>query len=172
MFEHNIIADSLSHDEACSLEIQLIKQYKTQDREYGYNILEGGSAPSIPAEVRQKMSIAMMGNQNGKGIPCSAEKAKKIGDAQRGRKFTEDHKRKLSEAKRGKSHASPSAETRKKISDKHDKKMVVCVETGPVYDSIHDCAKKLGILATSICAVCRGRCKSTHGLTFKYYDNE
>lgn len=162
----------MSRDEACALEIQLIKEYNTQDRDHGYNILEGGSAPSIPAEIRKKMSVAMMGNQNGKGVPCSPEKAKKIGDAQRGRKFTDEHKRKISEAKRGISHASPSDETRKKISDSHDKKRIICVETGTVYDSIQGCAKELGLSATSICAVCRGRHKSTHGLSFKYYDNE
>ena len=36
--------------------------------------MPGGDAPSIPDEVRAKMSQAMMGNKNGLGKVCSDEK--------------------------------------------------------------------------------------------------
>ena len=42
-FIPTIIKDNLSKDEANQLEIELIKQYKTIDKNYGYNILNGGS---------------------------------------------------------------------------------------------------------------------------------
>lgn len=58
-FEHNILYTNLSKDDACALEIELIGKYKTQDRDYGYNILEGGQSPSLTYEVREKNSICV-----------------------------------------------------------------------------------------------------------------
>ena len=75
-FEHNILYENLTKEEACDIEKTLIREYNTQDREFGYNILEGGQASTLPTEVREKMSQAMMGNQNGAGHPCSEEKKK------------------------------------------------------------------------------------------------
>ena len=169
-FSHEIVASDLTREEACDMEIELIKEYQTQERKFGYNILEGGTAPAIPPEVREKMSKAMMGNKNGLGKPCSEEKKKKISDAQKGRKLTEEHKKLLSLAKKGTTHAPPSEETRRKISDAHKKKPVICKETGVVYPSIQQCARELGIEATCICACCRGRTKSIKGLHFEYYE--
>ena len=77
-FSHEVVASGLTKEEACELEIRLVAENKTQDRNFGYNILEGGTAPSIPEEVRQKMSVSMMGNKSGLGHPCSEEKKKKI----------------------------------------------------------------------------------------------
>lgn len=170
-FDHIVIKTGLTKDEACALEIQLINQYQTQDKEFGYNILSGGTAPSIPEETRYKMSIAMKGNTNGAGHPCSDEKKKKISDAQKGRKFTEDHKQKISNAKRGKSHPSPSDDTRQKIADAHIKTPVYCEETDMVYESIQSCARELNLWATLICKCCRGKLQSTGGYHFHYYNN-
>ena len=41
-FEHTVIADNLSEDEAKDLETILIQEYKTQDKRFGYNISPGG----------------------------------------------------------------------------------------------------------------------------------
>lgn len=41
-FQHIIIVQNLSQDEASNLEKKLIQQYKTQDKNYGYNIKSGG----------------------------------------------------------------------------------------------------------------------------------
>ena len=169
-FEHLIVKDNLTRKDACELEIKLIKEYKTQDKEFGYNILEGGQSPKITEEVRKKMSKAMMGNQNGLGHPCSEEKKKKISDAQKGRKLTEEHKKKLSLAKKGKPHAPCSEETKRKISAKHKKKPVYCYETDKVYESIQNCAKELNIDATSVCAVCKGKHKTVKNYHLTYYD--
>lgn len=171
-FNHEILYTGLTKTEACNEEIGLIKKYKSNDPRYGYNILAGGSAPSIPLATREKMSRAMKGNKNGKGKKCSDEKKKKISDAQKGRKFSEDHKQKISIAKKGKSHPSPSIETRRKISESHFKKPVFCVETNTVYESIQACSHALKIDATSICAVCKGKHSYANGLHFKYYDSK
>ena len=41
-FEHEILIDNISKEEACLIEKELIKKYKTQDKNFGYNIASGG----------------------------------------------------------------------------------------------------------------------------------
>ena len=170
-FEHNILYQNLTKEEACEIEKSLIKKYKTQDRKFGYNILEGGQATELPIEVREKMSKAMMGNKNGLGHPCSEEKKKKISDSQKGRKFSEEHKRKLSEA--AKQRRVPcSQDKRKKLSQNYPKqKRVYCVETDTIYRSVQECARQLHLYATNVSKVCRGIHQTTGGYHLKYYDD-
>lgn len=167
-FEHLIIAENLNRDDACKLEIKLIAENKTQDKDFGYNILEGGSAPKLTEEIRHKMSLAMRGNKNGLGHKCSKEKAKKISEAQKGKVFSNETRLKMSIAKKGKRSQPCSEEKKKKISDSHKKTPIYCVETQITYKSIQSCAKILNIEATTICACCKGRIKSTHGYHFHY----
>ena len=170
-FSHEILFNGLTKEEACDKEIELIAYFQTQDKQHGYNIMEGGSAPVIPEEVRKLMSEKMRGNKNGLGHACPEEKKRKISEAQKGRKLTEEHKAKLSMAKKGCNHASPSAETRKKISDSHAKKQVYCEENDRVYESIQSCAKELGLDPTAVCGCCKGKHKSTHGYHLRYYND-
>lgn len=168
-FKHIIIASKLSKDEACAMEIDLIAIYKTQNREFGYNISEGGTAPTLPQETKEKIAQRLKGNKNSFGKVCSEEKKKKISESQKGRKFTEEHKIKLS---RPKSVTYPCSEEKRQhiINAKKDKKAVICIETNIVYPSIHECAREMKLQATAICAVLRGRHKSTGGYHFKYND--
>ena len=170
-FSHEILFNGLTKEEACDKEIELIAYFQTQDKQHGYNIMEGGSTPVIPEEVRKLMSEKMRGNKNGLGHACPEEKKRKISEAQKGRKLTEEHKAKLSMAKKGCHHASPSAETRKKISDSHAKKQVYCEENDRIYESIQSCAKELGLDPTAVCACCKGKHKSTHGYHLRYYND-
>lgn len=170
-FLHEILYSGLTQEEACKIEVDLIKQYNTQDNKYGYNIFEGGQHSSIPSETRDKMSKSMMGNQNGLGKKCSEEKKKKISDAQKGRKFTEEHKLAISKAKSGKTHRSIDDVARKKIADAHDKKKVYCYETDTIYESIQECARQLKLYATNVCKACKGKIKSIGGYHLSYYND-
>lgn len=169
-FQHDILFTNLTKEEACTKEIELIKEFKTQDKDFGYNMLEGGQYCSLTEEVRKKMSKAMIGNQNGKGKVCSEEKKKKISDAQKGRKLTEEHKAKLSIAKKGKKHKPLTDEIKKKISESHDKRQIYCQELDIVFESIQECARKLKLHATLICKCCKGKLKTTGGYHFRYYN--
>ena len=168
-FDHIVLAEGLSKEEACQMEIKLIAQYNTQDKEYGYNILAGGTAPSIPQETRDKIAKGLIGNKNGFGKPCSEEKKKKISDAQKGRKFSEERKQSL---RKPKSVTYPCTPEKRQniINAKQDKKSIVCIETGEIFESIRACARDMGLHASTICAVVRGRKKSTGGYHFKYSD--
>ena len=169
-FEHKILFTNLTKEEACKKEKELIKKHKTQDREYGYNILEGGTAPTLPQEVRDKISTGMMGNKNGLGHPCSEEKKKKISEAQKGRQFTAAHKAKLSEAAK-KRHVPCSAEKRKTLSQNYpNKRKVYCEETDTIYESVQECARQLNLYATNVTKVCKGIHHTTGGYHLRYYE--
>lgn len=170
-FSHTILYTELTQEQACEIEKYLIATYKTQDRQYGYNILEGGQATTIPSEIRDKMSKAMRGNKNGLGHPCSEEKKQKISKAQKGRKLTEDHKKKLSEAAK-KRHVPCTQDKKEKLSKSYtNKKPVYCVETNIVYESVQACARELSLYATNVTKVCKGIHKTTGGYHLKYYDS-
>lgn len=69
-FSHEVIKEGLTKEEAEALEIKLIAEYQTQDPKYGYNIMEGGHAPSLAEETKQKISNANKGHgDRGGGVP-------------------------------------------------------------------------------------------------------
>ncbi len=54
-FQHIIIAENLTHDEACNLEISLIQKFQTTLNNYGYNHTFGGEHNIPNADVRAKL---------------------------------------------------------------------------------------------------------------------
>lgn len=141
------------------------------NRNYGYNQTSGGEMCTMSPEARKKLSQSMMGNQNALGHPCSEEKKRKISEAQKGRKFTEEHKQKLSEAAK-KRHVPCSEEKKKKLSQNYpNKKQVYCVELDTVYESVQECARQLGVQATNVSKVCKGKLHTTGGYHLKYYND-
>lgn len=168
-FEHIIIKDNLTKEDACALEIELIKKYKTQDKKYGYNILSGGTAPNLTDEVKKKISKALLNNKNGLGHPCSEEKRNKISNAQKNRQFTREHKQKLSKAAKNR-HVPCSEQKRQVLSNNYpNKKRVYCQETDTVYESVQSCARELGLYATNVTKVCKGIHKTTGNYHLYYF---
>lgn len=76
---HEILFDGLTKEEAEQKEIELIAQYKSNQREYGYNIENGGSVSGKHSEeTRKRMSEAQKGEKNhryGKRFPFQNIKA-------------------------------------------------------------------------------------------------
>lgn len=169
-FEHNILFQDLTKEEACKKEQELIAKYNAMDRNYGYNSTSGGDAFVMNEETKQKISQSMMGNKNGLGHPCSEEKKKKISEAQKGRCLTEEHKQKLSEAAK-KRHTPCSEQARENIRKASHKKPVYCEELDKVFESVQECGRQLGIPATSISKLCKGRGKTLKGYHLRYYDD-
>ena len=170
-FDHDILFENLTHDEACSKEQELIKLYNSMDREFGYNSTSGGDIFIMSEEARKKLSHSMMGNKNGLGHPCSDEKKRKISEAQKGRTFTEEHKQKLSDAAKQR-HVPCSEEKKKKLSQNYpNKRKVYCEELDTIYDSVQECGRQLGIPATNITKLCNGRGKTLKGYHLRYYND-
>lgn len=91
-FEHNILYTGLSFDEAISLEKSLIAEWNTQDIRYGHNMTSGGEGTSDyhPSDAtRAKLSLARR-KEN-----LSPEILRRRSAGLKGRKFSEEHRRKI-----------------------------------------------------------------------------
>ena len=169
-FEHNILFVELTKEQACLKEQELIKEFNSMNREYGYNSTSGGDIFVMNEETKKKISQALMGNQNNLGHSCSEEKKKKISEAQKGREFTEEHKQKLSEAAKNR-HVPCSEEKKQILKEKSHKKPVYCEELDKIFESVQECSRQLGIPATNISKLCNGRGKTLKGYHLRYYND-
>lgn len=151
--EHIILYDNLTKQEAESKEKELIKKYKSNIREYGYNILDGGNVSNGMTEDGKKR---MINKNKGKHRSLDTEFKKGHKPWTTGKKMTKEFKKKLSE-----SHLGQIAWNRRKI---------LCLENNIIYSSMKEASEKLNINPTGISRVCRGIMKQTGGFHFKYYE--
>lgn len=96
--KHLILKGYFSLEDANLKERELIKRYRSNDPEYGYNITAGGDG------------------KRGVSVPHTEESKRKISEGNRGKKRTERQKRRLSEMKKGQ---HMSEETKRKMSIAH-----------------------------------------------------
>lgn len=69
-FDHRVLVDNLSREEAEEIEKILIHDLMTQDDSYGYNIESGGHTAPMSEETKKKISLANMGHHDrGGGVP-------------------------------------------------------------------------------------------------------
>lgn len=174
-FTHEILYAGKTKAEAEALEVQLIAEHRATDPRHGYNVDHGGNASGTHSEeTRRKISEAQRGEKNhnfGKPSPMRGVKAtpeqievnRRVHLGQpsywKGKHLkpeaieklrqpkSEEHKRKLSEAK---------------------SRAVVCVETGIVYKSMKSAAEALGINRGSISNVCLGKAKTAGGYHWQF----
>ena len=59
--EHIILFDGLSEEDACEIEKSLIKKYRTNEKEFGYNIESGGQCSNLSESTKQKLREAHIG---------------------------------------------------------------------------------------------------------------
>jgi group I intron endonuclease len=112
----------------------------------------------------------------------SEETRKKISEANKGKKHSERHKEKISIRMKGNKYAlgnKLSIETRKKMSEAHDcEKKAIKVynyktkEFVCSYPSTSECSKDLNLNKGSIVHVLKGRCNHHKGYYFKYLDKD
>lgn len=124
-FEHIIIATDLSEEQAKEMEIELIREWDSTNRDKGYNITKGGEGANgltRTEEHKRKLSEA------NKGRTHTEEARKKISEANKGKIVSEEAKRKMSEAKKGENHPMygkhSTEETKRKISEGNKRKIV------------------------------------------------
>lgn len=112
--QHIIIAENLSEQAAKDMEILLIKQYKTNDPNYGYNLTIGGDGTNgykMSDETKRKLSEIHTGRKH------SVETKILLSQKLKGRNpvpiCDDEFRQKMSKAKTGQMH---SFETRRKMS--------------------------------------------------------
>lgn len=120
---HEILFDNLTKENAEQKEIELIAQYKSNQREFGYNIENGGNINKVSEETKEKIRKANIGKsmseytkqrllQANIGKHLSEETKHKISIANTGRIVSKKTRQILSMSRKGK---KLSNETKEKL---------------------------------------------------------
>ena len=139
-FSHEIIAQNLSKEDACELERILIKSYNATEPEYGYNQALGGDGGGMYKRHHSESA------------------KKKISKARKENGFTEEHKRHISESKRGVKHHL----AKKVYQYTKDGKFI------KEWDYMSLAAEELNINKANIGEVCNGNRRTAGGYIWKY----
>lgn len=173
-FEHIIVANGLTAEEAYGLEIELISKYKTTNNKYGYNKSVGGESGAKGVEHSEKNKAAcsavlkrLWENPNFRESALlklressQTEQARaKRAESNRNRVVTDETRRKMSENRKGKGRIKRTPEQIERMKAHHsggaDKVAVLCVETGVAYECINDASRATGINKKQISGCCR-----------------
>lgn len=190
--EHKILYDNLTKKEAEQKEIELIAKYKSNNKKYGYNILEGGNVSNgLTKDILEKMS------NNTKKLWSNPEYRQHMVEAHLGKKASEETKkkmsgnnakiwsgkhlpkeikRKISKNRKGKDAwnkgtkgvMKPNQTSFKKGEIHSITKKVRCIETNIIYETINSASRQLNINATCIINVCKGKQITAGGYHWEY----
>lgn len=153
-FNHEILFENLSENEAKEKERELIKIYNTTDSKFGYNATGGGDGIFKPSkELRQKMRERNIGKNN------YFYNKHYVGELNSfyGKKHSKEAKELIS-----KNHADVSGKLNPRATP------VICVELNKKYDTIAEASKELGVNYCSIGKCCKGNAKTAGGYHWKY----
>ena len=170
-FNHEILFEGLTKEEAEQKEIELIAYYKSNNINYGYNMSIGGESGSkgykYSDEQRKHMSEIHKGERNGMyGKHHTKETIEKDRIAHLKENLSDDTIYKMSIAKKGKKRDRKSVEKQiETISNK-----VICVETLITYNSTKEAGRLNNIDPSCISKVCRGERKTAGGFHWRYGD--
>lgn len=139
-FEHIIIAENLTKEDACELERLLIKVHDSTNPQKGYNETIGGEGGGMYNKHH------------------SEESKDKIRQARKRNGFTEEHRKHISEAKRGTNHHFA-----KKVYQYTKENEFV-----RTWDYMSLAAKELKISKANIGEVCNGNRKTAGGFIWRY----
>lgn len=149
-FEHKILFQGLTKEEACEKEIQLISEYDTRNPKHGYNICVGGGGTVgcvMTEDSRRRWREKMTGPNNPNfGKPMSEEQKEKLRQINLGKKLTEEHKRKISEGCRGKIHHDDGFKQR--LSERN--KRPVIRDDGIYFATVDEAAASVGVTPSAI----------------------
>lgn len=162
-FEHIILEDGLSKDEACEKEKYYISYFNTIEN--GYNCYDGGDVGRLgkphSEETKRLLSNMLKGRRHTK------EAKRKITEAQLGRPCKEETKRKISEALKRNgcnkdriSRSNPRA--RKVLQFTRDNELV------REWDCIMDIERELGFAHSNISKCCRHKIETAYNFIWGY----
>lgn len=175
--EHEVLLTGLSKEDACKKEQELIRELKSSDPEYGYNLTSGGEHYEPNDEWRDRLSQSLKKSfeehpeyrehlsKIQKGRKQSAESSEKKRAAML--KFYQDHPEKRKECGNSFRGKKRGEEFSRKLGERKSKK-VMCDQSQTVYDSIKAASIAEGVSQTSITNVLHGRQKTCRGKTFSF----
>ena len=153
-FEHIILLDQLTKEEACKIEVLLIALLNTQNPNYGYNIRGGGDGGTLGLrmsdETKNKISESLKGRQAwNKGIKMPPRK--QTSDV--GRKNTSGEKRNTT-----------GSRAKKVIQYDLDCNFI------RIWSSMSEASRILNIDHACISDCCRGKQKTAGGFIWRYFN--
>lgn len=176
---HEVLKEGLSKDAAKAEEVRLIAEAKSNSPQFGYNITAGGDTTApVSEETRRKLHDINVG----KVIPEEvrrkiSETTKGTGAYWFGKHHSDQTKMKISESRKGKGTGIAfAADRREKIRKKMignqnaPQKNTLCIETGILYRSAREAARKTGLRSAAISECCRGVRKTYGGFHWKYIE--
>lgn len=146
-FEHYILFECLTRQEAEHKEIELIKRYNSHCSKCGYNVLDDINKHKTERNLRKKR----------KKREVKETTREKLRKANLGKHLSNNTKQKLSKLRNGK----PNFKNMKKI---------ICVETNVIYDGIVIASQITKIKDKNIHSACSGRSKTAGGYHWQYYE--
>ena len=176
------IIEEVDNEILSEREIYWIKFYNSRDLKIGYNLKEGGESKSgrkcgsLSEETKQKLRIkALKQFENGgifKGKKHTEETKKKISEKKRGSVWNDDTRKKFIKTRTGMKHKK-----NKIIKIKIDVKIPILQKTldGVIiqtYDSIGEASKITGFDRSCISRNCKGENKTCKGYKFEYLYEE
>ena len=172
--KHKVLYKNLSKQEAEQKEIELIKHYKSNNNNYGYNVDNGGKHIGSRSE-NTKNKISKNNAKYWLNKKRSDETKEKISKAHKGKKKTLKQRKKQSELYKGTNNPfyghKMSLFTKNKIIKSNSRK-VICLETQKIYNSITEASKENNINITSISYCCNNKRKSAGKLHWKFAKEE
>lgn len=140
-FKHEILFSGLSKEQAEQKEVELIREHRSFDRAFGYNVEYGGMCNEKHSpETRLKISMSNKGRSTWA----------------KGKHFSQEHKNRLRESNLYK--------------QKHSRRVLQMTDSGDVvgeYESIRDAERKTGINRRSISFCLDGTNKHAGGFVWK-----
>lgn len=110
-----------------------------------------------------------MGGEGGLlGMPKTEETRRKISEANKGRKHTPEEKARVSKTLKGRMFTDEHKQKIGEANKVNHIKAVLCVETGQVFNSLKEAGEHFNTDCSNICHVCNGRQEKAKGFHFTY----
>lgn len=174
-FRHETLYENLSKEDAEAKEIELIALYKSNKKEFGYNITCGGSCTQHSEETKHKIREKHIGMKYDEEFGKKQSELKKGNKNRLGQKQSDECKKKISEKNKGKNTGEKNYFHTHiyRGKDHPGSKPVEKYDMNWNLIEKKDCAKvfsdEMGISnASHITDVCRGKRKSAYGFRWKY----
>lgn len=192
-FTHEVVLSGLTQEEAEQEEVRLIKELKTSDREFGYNLDNGGRGPKrYTEELKQKISESgkkrfqrpeerLKSSLSARRRNQDEEKFKRICEGNRKRWLREEEHQKISDGLSDYYSNNPERKTqiseeRRRFFAEHpekkpSKKVVQITTEGEivkVWESLTLASETLNINIQNISAVCRHKRATTGGYKWEF----